>query len=109
MLYTPYIFYKKGCLDKDEVNKIMFDYYIVNCGENEVKSNCKFIFEIKEETSNVELKDEDINIIPCAYLHNYEEKYRFKTSIYYVIRHNVFIFCTSISKYKRRDCLFKSK
>lgn len=45
VLYTPYIYDGETHLNRDEINKIMFDYYKVNCGENEVKINCKFISE----------------------------------------------------------------
>lgn len=43
VLYTPYVYGKNNSLDKDEINKIMFDYYTINCGEDEVKKNCKLI------------------------------------------------------------------
>lgn len=43
VLYTPYIYGEKSSLDKDEINKIMFDYYTINCGEEAVKKNCKLI------------------------------------------------------------------
>jgi len=41
--YTPYIYNIKNYLTKNEIDKIMFDYYINNCGEEEVKNNCKLI------------------------------------------------------------------
>jgi len=41
VLYTPYV-YNYTC-DKETVDKIMFDYYTINCGENEVEINCKIV------------------------------------------------------------------
>lgn len=41
--YTPYIYNKKLKFNKTEIDKIMFDYYIANCGEKEVKENCSLI------------------------------------------------------------------
>lgn len=43
VLYTPYIYDINVHLDKSKVDKIMFDYYIVNCGKEEVSKNCKQI------------------------------------------------------------------
>lgn len=45
--YTPYIYEDKNKLNKDDVDQIMFDYYVVNCGEEEVRKNCKKIEQIE--------------------------------------------------------------
>lgn len=42
VLYTPYI-YTETNVSKEEVDKIMFEYYIINCGKKEIKNNCKQI------------------------------------------------------------------
>ena len=42
VLYTPYI-YTKTNVTKEEVDKVMFEYYIINCGKKEIKNNCKQI------------------------------------------------------------------
>ena len=39
--YTPYV-YNFTC-EKEIVDKIMFDYYKLNCGEDAVKINCRII------------------------------------------------------------------
>lgn len=39
--YTPYIYSNKDILNKAEIDKIMFDYYITNCGKEEVEKNCR--------------------------------------------------------------------
>lgn len=41
--YTPYVYSKNLKLDKTEIDKIMFDYYIANCGKKEVEKNCSLI------------------------------------------------------------------
>lgn len=41
--FTPYIYTSKENIDKNEINEIMFKYYVINCGEEEVKKNCKII------------------------------------------------------------------
>ena len=41
--FTPYIYTKNDNIDKNEIDKIMFDYYRINCGEEEAKLNCKKI------------------------------------------------------------------
>ena len=43
VLYTPYIYTKCNDINKDKVDKIMFEYYLMNCGEEEIKNNCKKI------------------------------------------------------------------
>ena len=43
VLFTPYIYTKTEKIEKNEIDKIMFDYYKMNCGEDEVKKNCKII------------------------------------------------------------------
>ena len=41
VLYTPYVYSKNNIINKDNVDKIMFKYYFMNCGEEEIKANCK--------------------------------------------------------------------
>lgn len=41
--YTPYVYDKNNRLDKETVDKIMFEYYKENCGEIAVKKNCKLV------------------------------------------------------------------
>lgn len=43
VLYTPYIYTKSNNVNKDKVDKIMFEYYLMNCGEEEIKANCRKI------------------------------------------------------------------
>lgn len=43
VLYTPYIYTSSNDIGKDKVDKIMFEYYLMNCGEEEIKMNCKKI------------------------------------------------------------------
>lgn len=43
VLYTPYIYTSSNDIGKDKVDKIMFEYYFMNCGEEEIKKNCKKI------------------------------------------------------------------
>ena len=43
VLYTPYIYTKKENIEKNEIDKIMFDYYKMNCGEEALKKYCKII------------------------------------------------------------------
>lgn len=43
VLYTPYIYTRGNDVNKDVVDKIMFEYYFLNCGEEEIKVNCKKI------------------------------------------------------------------
>ena len=42
VLYTPYV-YTDRTLSKEEADKTMFEYYIINCGKKEVENNCKQI------------------------------------------------------------------
>lgn len=42
VLYTPYI-YLNNDITKEQVDKIMFDYYITNAGINAAKRHCKII------------------------------------------------------------------
>lgn len=42
VLYTPYV-YLNYDIDKEQVDKMMFDYYIINAGINGVKKNCRII------------------------------------------------------------------
>lgn len=41
--FTPYIYTNKENIDKKEIDEIMFKYYVINCGEEEVKKNCKIL------------------------------------------------------------------
>lgn len=41
VIFTPYIYTNKDNIDKKQVDEIMFKYYVINCGEEEVKKNCK--------------------------------------------------------------------
>ena len=41
--YNPIVYGKFENIDKEKYDKIFFDYYLINCGENEVKKNCKII------------------------------------------------------------------
>lgn len=43
VLYTPYIYTNKDNVDKTEIDKIMFEYYIMNCGKEEIQKNCKIV------------------------------------------------------------------
>ena len=48
MLYNVYfnaiVYGEIKNINKEKYNKIFFDYYLINnCGENEVKNNCKII------------------------------------------------------------------
>ncbi len=41
--YNPYI-YADYDLIKEDVDKIMFSYYILNCGKEQVHRNCKIVY-----------------------------------------------------------------
>ncbi len=41
--YVPYVYMPQKIISKENVDKIMFDYYLMNCGEKEVKERCKII------------------------------------------------------------------
>lgn len=43
VFYTPLIYTKNKRFKKKEMDKIFFEYYLINCGEKEVKRNCKII------------------------------------------------------------------
>lgn len=43
VLFTPYIYTKSIDIDKNRIDKIMFDYYKINVGINNVRKNCKII------------------------------------------------------------------
>ena len=43
VLYTPIVNIKSNNIDKNQIDKIFFDYYKTNCGELGVKKNCKLI------------------------------------------------------------------
>ena len=42
VLYTPYVYTKNNIISKENVDKIMFEYYFINCGD-EIEENCKII------------------------------------------------------------------
>lgn len=41
VLFTPYIYTQKQNINKKQIDEMMFKYYVINCGEQEVKKNCK--------------------------------------------------------------------
>ena len=41
--YNPIVYCKSENMDKEKYDRIFFDYYLINCGENEVKNNCNII------------------------------------------------------------------
>jgi ribosomal protein S18 acetylase RimI-like enzyme len=41
--YNPIVYCKFENMNKEKYDRIFFDYYLINCGENEVKNNCKII------------------------------------------------------------------
>ncbi len=43
VLYTPYIYTQNGEVNKEKVDEIMFNYYIMNCGNEEIQKNCKIV------------------------------------------------------------------
>ena len=43
VLYTPIIYINSDNIIKEKLDKIFFDYYLENCGEKEVKKNCKIV------------------------------------------------------------------
>lgn len=43
VLYVPILNIRMKKLNKTEIDKIFFDYYKTNCGEQEVKNKCKII------------------------------------------------------------------
>jgi len=43
VLYTPIAYASHKKYSKDEYDKIFFEYYTVNCGNDAVKKNCKII------------------------------------------------------------------
>ena len=43
VFYTPIININSEKIVKDKMDKIFFDYYKINCGEDEVKKNCRLI------------------------------------------------------------------
>lgn len=40
VLYTPYVYTKSDVINKNKIDEIMFEYYLINCGEEEIKKNC---------------------------------------------------------------------
>ena len=43
VLYTPIIYLNSKNYNKDEIDKLFFDYYRINVGEKELRINCKII------------------------------------------------------------------
>ena len=43
VLYTPYIYTQNGEVNKEKVDEIMFNYYIMNCGNEEIQKKCKIV------------------------------------------------------------------
>ena len=43
VLYTPIVYYGINKYNKEEVDKLFFDYYLVNMGEKNLKAHCKII------------------------------------------------------------------
>ena len=41
--YVPYVYMPEKMTFKENINRIMFDYYLMNCGEEQVKERCKII------------------------------------------------------------------
>ena len=41
--YNPIVYCESKNINKELYDRIFFDYYLINCGENEVKKNCKII------------------------------------------------------------------
>ena len=41
VLYVPFVYTLNSEVNKEKVDKIMFEYYKINCGEEEIKKNCK--------------------------------------------------------------------
>ena len=41
--YNPIVYCEIGNINKEKYDRIFFDYYFINCGENEVKKNCKVL------------------------------------------------------------------
>ena len=41
--YNPIVYCEFEKINKEKYDRIFFDYYLINCGENEVKNNCKII------------------------------------------------------------------
>ncbi len=39
--YNPIVYCEFENINKEKYDRIFFDYYIINCGENEVKKNCR--------------------------------------------------------------------
>ena len=41
--YTPIIYSKNKEVNKEQIDKVFFKYYKINCGEKEVNKNCKLL------------------------------------------------------------------
>lgn len=41
--FEPIVYCGLENMNKEKYDKIFFDYYVINCGENEVKNNCKIL------------------------------------------------------------------
>ena len=44
VLYTPYIYDVSDKFSKEDIDRIMFDYYVENCGKEAINKKCKIIF-----------------------------------------------------------------
>lgn len=43
VLYTPYVYTHSDNIDKEYIDKTMFKYYNINCGEKEVNKKCRIV------------------------------------------------------------------
>ena len=41
--FVPYVYMHKESISKEKIDKLMFDYYLMNCGEKDVKERCKIV------------------------------------------------------------------
>lgn len=41
--YVPYVYMPEKMTFKENIDRIMFDYYLMNCGEKQVRERCKII------------------------------------------------------------------
>ena len=41
--YNPIVYCEFEKINKEKYDRIFFDYYLINCGETEVKNNCKTV------------------------------------------------------------------
>ena len=43
MAYKQSVYTKAKNISKEAVDKVMFEYYLMNCGKKEIEENCKII------------------------------------------------------------------